>query len=363
MIARKCELDLDNPRPPGQQRTPMAIVEPLTLARLPRVSGVRATALWGARDRVLVCELTGVGRLSLTWIGVDGVELPSVETFGLCDRDGRPGRIAIDRWLALAVVAATLGLPPPLALRRLGPVERGVLGGHLAALLARWASSIAVDLAPSQPSAARLIPVTLRAETGGASGMVRIEAAPEWFAPAATERPLNAAAVRLHTVASVELATTTLSFAELEGAGVGDAVVFDGAAGVAEPDRLVEVRVGDHAAPARLRDGRLVLAAGFRAMDPRARPAVVRRTNAMSDHPDQPTNAALLAAAPIELVAELGRIVLRGDEVLALGEGSVLSLGRAGTAVDLVVGGRTWARGELVNVDGELGVRITELAR
>jgi flagellar motor switch protein FliM len=73
--------------------------------------------------------------------------------------------------------------------------------------------------------------------------------------------------------------------------------------------------------------------------------------------------AELLAAAPIEIVAEVGRIVLRGDEVLGLGEGSVLSLGRPGTIVDLVVGGRTWARGELVNVDGELGVRITELAR
>jgi flagellar motor switch/type III secretory pathway protein FliN len=41
----------------------------------------------------------------------------------------------------------------------------------------------------------------------------------------------------------------------------------------------------------------------------------------------------------------------------------VLSLGRPGTTVDLVIGGRPWARGELVNIDGELGVRITELAR
>ena len=75
------------------------------------------------------------------------------------------------------------------------------------------------------------------------------------------------------------------------------------------------------------------------------------------------SGAKVLAAAPIEVVAEVGRIVLRGDEVLGLGEGSVLSLGRPGTTVDLMIGGRIWARGELVNVDGELGVRITELAR
>ncbi len=348
----------------------MPTTEPLTLARLPRVSGVRAPALWGARDRVLVCDLAGIGRLSLTWIGFDGGELPSVEHFGLRDRDGRPGRVAIDRWLALAVVAATLGLPPPLALRRLGSVERGVLGGHLASLLARWASSIGVDLAPSPRFAgsAPLIPVTLHAQAAAASGMVRIEAAPEWLprGPAAPARSLSPAAAHLQTVASVELAVTTLRFSELESAGVGDAVLFEGTAGVCGPEPLVEVRIGDYAAPARRRDGQLILLGGFRAVDPRARPAVVRKTSAMSDHPDnadQPTNAALLAAAPIEIVAEVGRIVLRGEEVLALGAGSVLSLGRAGTTVDLVVGGRTWARGELVNVDGELGVRITELVR
>jgi flagellar motor switch protein FliM len=184
------------------------------------------------------------------------------------------------------------------------------------------------------------------------------------------------AAERLQTVASVELAATTLRLAELEGAGVGDAVVFDGAAGLDEPKRLVAIRIGDHVATARLSDGQVVLAGGFRATerrartgsDPRARPAVVRRTSAMTDDADNPaaarqSNAELLASAPIEIVAELGRIVLRGDEVLSLGEGSVLPLGRTGTTVDLVVGGRTWARGELVNIDGELGVRITELAR
>ncbi len=365
----------------------MATVEPLTLARLPRVSGgrgPRAAAIWAwsdARDRIVGCELAGAGRLELGWVGFDGADLPSVESFGLVDRDGRAGRAAIDRWLALAVVAATLGLPAPLALRRLGPVERGVLGGHLASLLARWARSIAIDLAidrvagPGRDRGAPLIAVTLRAQAAGASGMVRIEAPPDWLSlgPKAsrTRSPrLRAAADRLQTVASVELAATTLRCAELEAAGVGDAVVFSGAAWPEGTERLVEIRIGDHAAPARVRDGHVVMAGGFRAVDPRPRPAVARRTSErtgeMSDDDNaagRQANAELLASAPIEIVAELGRVVLRGDEVLALGEGSVLALGRAGTTVDLVAGGRTWARGELVNIDGELGVRITELAR
>jgi flagellar motor switch protein FliM len=254
-----------------------------------------------------------------------------------------------------------------------------VLGGHLAALLARWGQSIALDLAAAGPTSASgsLIAVAVRAEVAGGSGMVRIHAPAEWLAlgnARARLRPTGphvsgllvnqrrAAVGRLSTVASVELATTTLRLAELEGAHAGDAVVFDGAAWPDEGERLVSLRIGDQAAPARLSaTGQIVLAGRFEAAERRA---VVRKTGAMTDKGDKTSGGAeLLAAAPIEIVAEVGRVVLRGDEVLGLAEGSVLSLGRPGTTVDLVVGGRTWARGELVNIDGELGVRITELAR
>ena len=72
--------------------------------------------------------------------------------------------------------------------------------------------------------------------------------------------------------------------------------------------------------------------------------------------------AAVLASAPIEVVAEIGRVPMRGDEVLGLISGVVLSLGeRRRDLVTLRVGGRAWARGELVNVDDDLGVRITEI--
>ena len=74
--------------------------------------------------------------------------------------------------------------------------------------------------------------------------------------------------------------------------------------------------------------------------------------------------AAVLAAAPIEVVAELGRFVLRGEEIAGLGPGAVLTLGRAGASpVALRVGDEIWAEGELVDVDGELGVRVTTARR
>jgi flagellar motor switch protein FliM len=314
----------------------------------------------------------------LSWVGGGGASLseqPSVERFRLVDRDGRAGSVAIDRWLALGIVAATLGMPAPIALRRLGPVERGVLGGHLAALLARWGQSIAIDLGDGgrADGDASLMPVAVRAEAAGTAGMVRIQVPAEWLAlggaavSARSNRPraneLRAIAERLSTVAVIEIAVTTLRLAELEGARAGDAVVFDGSAWPGEGERPVALRIGDQAASARLNaNGQLVVVGRFQ--------AVVERTGPMTDDRDKidadrvaAAGAELLAAAPIEIVAEVGRIVLRGDEVLGLGEGSVLSLGRPGTIVDLVVGGRTWARGELVNVDGELGVRITELAR
>ena len=70
----------------------------------------------------------------------------------------------------------------------------------------------------------------------------------------------------------------------------------------------------------------------------------------------------VLAAASIEVVAELGRVSLRGDELLGLAPGAVLAIGMGRTGVALRVGGEIWAEGEIVDIDGELGVRVTRLA-
>ena len=81
--------------------------------------------------------------------------------------------------------------------------------------------------------------------------------------------------------------------------------------------------------------------------------------------PEEPSSsevAQVLASAPVEVVAEIGRFTLRGDELAGLMKGGVLSLGpRRTEAIELRVGGQLWAVGELVSVGDELGVRILRL--
>lgn len=70
-----------------------------------------------------------------------------------------------------------------------------------------------------------------------------------------------------------------------------------------------------------------------------------------------------LADIPITLTARLGQATLSIGDVLKLGPGSTISLDReVRHPVDLVVGGKVFARGEVVVVDDRFAVRIKELA-
>lgn len=72
----------------------------------------------------------------------------------------------------------------------------------------------------------------------------------------------------------------------------------------------------------------------------------------------------LLSDVDLTVTVELGRVKLKVRDLLRLVEGSVLELDRAaGAPVDVLANGSTVARGEVVVVDDELGVRITELLR
>lgn len=65
---------------------------------------------------------------------------------------------------------------------------------------------------------------------------------------------------------------------------------------------------------------------------------------------------------PVELAVEIGRTRMTIGETLALGPGAIVTLNRlAGEPVDLLVNGKPIARGEVVVVDEEFGLRITEV--
>lgn len=70
----------------------------------------------------------------------------------------------------------------------------------------------------------------------------------------------------------------------------------------------------------------------------------------------------LLKDVPLRVSVELGRTRLLISEILGLRTGSVVELDRqAGAAVDILVNGILFARGEVVVVDERFGVRITEV--
>lgn len=72
--------------------------------------------------------------------------------------------------------------------------------------------------------------------------------------------------------------------------------------------------------------------------------------------------AEVLRDIPLHIAVELGRVNTTADEVVSLKVGQVFDLQRtAGEPVDLSVNGKRIARGELVEVDGNLGVRILSL--
>lgn len=82
------------------------------------------------------------------------------------------------------------------------------------------------------------------------------------------------------------------------------------------------------------------------------------------DGPAQRSGIDLLAGLQMNVSVELGRTELTVAEVLGLGPGSVIELDRlAGEPVDILVNERLIARGEVVVVDENFGVRVVEVVR
>lgn len=71
----------------------------------------------------------------------------------------------------------------------------------------------------------------------------------------------------------------------------------------------------------------------------------------------------LVGHVQVNLVAQLGSVQVTLDKLFKLRAGDVLEMDEALDApVTLLLNGRAVARGELLAVDDQLGVRITELA-
>lgn len=73
-------------------------------------------------------------------------------------------------------------------------------------------------------------------------------------------------------------------------------------------------------------------------------------------------NLDLIMDVPLEITVEIGRAKKLIREILELEQGSILEISKqAGDSVDVVVNGRLMARGDVVVVDDNFGVRLTEI--
>jgi type III secretion system YscQ/HrcQ family protein len=108
----------------------------------------------------------------------------------------------------------------------------------------------------------------------------------------------------------------------------------------------------DVAIAARLGDGGEFVVLGKR--------PVYAEAEAMTPDDTTATSEAVLEA-PLVVRVEVGAVTMTAREWAALRAGDVVALGkRIGEPVALRVGGAVVARGELVDIEGEIGVRIRE---
>jgi flagellar motor switch protein FliN/FliY len=83
---------------------------------------------------------------------------------------------------------------------------------------------------------------------------------------------------------------------------------------------------------------------------------------AAGDGPAGEADLTRLTDVTVELTVEVGRTHMSLGETMSLGQGSVVTLDRlADKPVDLLVNGRPIARGEVVVIDEQFGLRITEV--
>lgn len=69
----------------------------------------------------------------------------------------------------------------------------------------------------------------------------------------------------------------------------------------------------------------------------------------------------MIAGVQLEIVVALGRTRMSVQDLLQLRAGAVIEIGQAGGLVEVLANGSLVARGEVVVVGDDLGVRIAEI--
>ena len=362
-------------------------VRPFPLAELPRVARAQLEAArlllprlpmepgpeWGQ-----ACRAVG-GEVALTLVEVYAVPARELaaQARGAALRLALPGQrwalVVVEGALAARLARAALGFdqgelaaPRPLTLAEEGGLEFLVaaLAGSEAAQLGGVVGDAAVVALAAALGEGWLAVAQVRIVSPVGEGWARLIVPDALRLGAVPPRPVDALATRTPRFADAQVALrlevgrTAVARSDLAGLATGDVILFERFGVRDAGGGPVTLRLGRGGFAARLDGDALAILQPFRLMNPGA--------PIMDFDPSQKPDAAsadqLLRELPVEVVCELGRVTMSGKELLELRPGAVIPAGRplAGP-VDLTVGGRVVARGELVDVEGEIGVRITQL--
>jgi flagellar motor switch protein FliN len=335
------------------------------------------TSFVGEEVRLLVGRARGAGARTHR-AGARGLDggIGIVLTSG---DDDSSALLEVESALAAAVVSRVVRRPPPLAMNVTAPPSAALAGAFAAVVVASArrahatglplrvlsagvASVLEAELAGSDPDLLAVSFKVLLGDEAYAARLVLRRASapwpPDWNKRALAAlgpMPLSLPIVACATRACVaDVAALRAGDAWLPGTWplelapqTGPSATLHGPVLLAAPEATSGVR-------ARLVDGgRLVLS---------GEPDGVCAAEA--DMTDVDGEAALLEAVgdvPVVVRVEVGEARMPARDWASLGRGDIVTLGRrVGDPVVLRVGGVAIARGELVNVDGEIGVRIAE---
>ncbi len=97
---------------------------------------------------------------------------------------------------------------------------------------------------------------------------------------------------------------------------------------------------------------------------PAPRPNLTEGMGAQPDREEEEANMELIMGVPLDVSVEIGRTRKLVKDILELNKGSLVVLDKlAGEQVDLFVNGQCIAKGDVVVVDDNFGIRITEILK
>jgi type III secretion protein Q len=254
-------------------------------------------------------------------------------------------------------------------------VPESLVAATLEATLAPWmgrlekVAGIELSLrrmAVVKSGVAAAAPLTFSLPAFGESMAIAVAPAPGLSLPSLPTTPWTSGDdLILHL--PVVMAETAITLGEIDKLDLGDVILL---ANTASQD-ISQVRLAissSEAIIARIDGQKLTVARGGKSMSTNdaatGAKAAPSSKSAATPPPSEPVvSAASLEEVPLKIVFDLGDIELSIADLKALVPGQVINLARdPGNAVRVSVNGRRIGAGEIVEIEGRLGVRIIELA-